>query len=154
MLAFEVKTTDGKTFRLADHRGQYVLLDFEPIWETFRGSPNPFVAAAWDAFGKNDRLALLTIIVPPSGMYELSFPPLKECPWPRADLLELPLHLQYSLRASFGLPPDYIFGGKNFPGILLIGPDGKIVARELRGDGIKAAIAKALAANPTPANTN
>jgi len=41
----EVKTEDGKTFKLADHRGQYVLLDFEPY--NARMSQIRNVAAVW-----------------------------------------------------------------------------------------------------------
>ena len=49
------------------------------------------------------------------------------------------------LRASFGLQCDRsIDRDSNLPGSLLVGPDGKIVAKDLHGDAIKAAIAKAL----------
>jgi hypothetical protein len=36
------------------------------------------------------------------------------------------------------------FGVEGIPAIFLIGPDGKIIARDLRGEAIKTAVAKAL----------
>jgi hypothetical protein len=51
-----------------------------------------------------------------------------------------------------GLPIEF---GDDWPiraGVFLIGPDGKIVAKDLHGDAIKAAVAKALAANTPSAS--
>jgi hypothetical protein len=39
-----------------------------------------------------------------------------------------------------------LYGVTGIPAIFLVGPDGKILANELRGDGIKAAVGKALGA--------
>jgi hypothetical protein len=139
----EVKTEDGKTFKLADHRGQYVLLDFEPFYST--NEPNPSVQAVWAAFGKTNRLAMLTLEVPSmfADSYQL---PRKDFPWPLSLLRKMPFYEQRPLRAGFGLQCDRsIEPDTNLPAVLLIGPDGKIAARGLRGAAIKTAVAAALA---------
>ncbi|HEY5232725.1 MAG TPA: hypothetical protein VIK35_04240 [Verrucomicrobiae bacterium] len=140
----EVKTTDGKTFNLSDHRGQYVLLDFE-LMDLGFGKTNQSVQSAWDAFGKNGHLAMLTLQVPYlSGMtvYLIGHEP--QYSWPQAKLHEVPWYESKPLRASYGLQTDRVEMDTNLPAIFLVGPDGKIVAKGLRGDAIKAAVAVAL----------
>ena len=138
---FEVKTVDDKTFKLADHRGQYVLLDFEPM--NWRGQTNQSIQATWNAFGKNDRLAMLTLSVPPTtsdfGGADTEYL------WPQARLREVPWYEVMSLRASYGLQCDRsIEADTNLPAIFLVNPDGTIIAKDLHGDAIKAAVTKAL----------
>jgi hypothetical protein len=139
----EVKTTDGGNFKLSDHRGQYVLLDFELM--SFLDNTNQSVQAVWDAFGKNDRLAMLTLKVPLlSGVsvYFAGHEP--QYSWPQAQLFEVPWYESKRLRASYGLQTDRVDTEPNLPAIILVGTDGKIVAKDLHGDDIKAAVAKAL----------
>jgi hypothetical protein len=140
----EVKTTDGKIFKLADHRGQYVLLDFELMDFGF-GKTNQSVQSAWDAFGQNDRLAMLTLQMPYlSGTIVNLTGHEPQYSWPQARLYEVPWYESKPLRASYGLKTDRIEMDSNLPAILLVGPDGKIVARDLHGEAIKTAITEAL----------
>ncbi|MGD1085162.1 MAG: HEAT repeat domain-containing protein, partial [Verrucomicrobiota bacterium] len=114
--------------------------------------------AAWEAFGTNDRLAVLTLVVQPTGPYD--FHAWREdFPWPQTQLRDLPRYVAYSLRSSLGLPMDQMMASPlpDLPGAMLLGPDGKIVATDLHGDAIKAAVAKALSAKPdsiAPSGTN
>jgi hypothetical protein len=145
--ALEVKTTDGKTFKLSDHRGQYVLLDFELMDLGFgkTNQSNQSVQAVWDAFGKNDRLAMLTLQVPYlSGTIAFLSGHKPQYSWPFARLYEVPWYESKPLRASYGLQTDRVETDTYLPAILLVGPDGKIVAKDLHGEDIKAAVAKAL----------
>jgi hypothetical protein len=158
---FEVKTTDGKTFKLADHRGQYVLLDFEPLGWFHQ---TDFVEEALLLDGTNNRLAALTFIVQPMGAYQIGAPK-KELPWPQTQVRDLPWSAQYPLRAGLGLPIEGPYSATigagagnaksslpleaydHWPhraGVLLVGPDGKVVARDLDGDAIKITVALAL----------
>jgi len=139
---FEVKTTDGGTFKLADQRGKYVLLDFEPLFD-YR--ENESIGATRASFGTNV-LAVLTMQVEPAGGYMMGGR-YKESPWPQTHLRDMPWYLQAPLRISLGLPVDSSKGDFDFQGCMLLGPEGTIVAKDLHGDGIKAAIAKALAKN-------
>jgi hypothetical protein len=137
--SFEVKTSDGKTFKLADHKGQYVLLDFEGYLQNH--SETEFVRAAWASFAKSDRLAVLTLKVPPTGLYQIGGMAHEEFPWPQTDLAQMPPYLQAPFHVSFGLPYSNTYeGDTTLPAVFLLGPDGKIVAKDLHGDGIKAAV--------------
>ncbi len=136
---FEGTTTDGGTFRLADQRGKYVLLDFETIFG-YRESES--IEATRASFGTNI-LAVLTMEVEPAGGYSI-LGNYEETPWPQTHLRDMPWYLQTPLRISLGLPVESSEPDFDFQGCMLLGPDGKIVAKGLRGDAIKAAVAKAL----------
>ena len=151
---FEVETTNAGIFKLANHRGQYVLLDLEPLTGHDQWDTN--LAGVWASFGTNPGLAMLTIEVPPTAGSSITAIIMgeefggtfrKPGPWPMASFLRVPFYEQLPLRAGYGLECDRSFApGPNLPGVVLIGPDGKIVARDLHGDAIKAAVGKALGA--------
>ena len=64
--------------------------------------------------------------------------------WPQARLFEVQWYESKPLRASYGLQTDRVEMDPNLPAIFLVGPDGTILAKDLHGDDIKAAVAKAL----------
>lgn len=147
----EVKTEDGNTFKLAEHRGQYVLLHFEPasgMGDT-RGLLRQSVESVWASFGKNGRLAMLTLEVPTmwDGGYGIC-PPVKAWPWPRVQLFSRPWHEVRPLLLCFGLQHyAEIEADPNLPVVFLVGADGRIIARDSDGDAIKAAVAGVLGLN-------
>ena len=51
---------------------------------------------------------------------------------------------QAFLDGAWDAPTVKSYGVRGIPSIWLIGPDGKVIARDLRGDGIKSAVAAAL----------
>ncbi len=129
------KTPDGRPLDLAALRGRFVLLHF---WS---GRPEdaaviPHLKATYDAFGRDPRLVMLGLI---------------------ADETPGPVR-RYAARHGLGWEHRFIgstydpnpfeaaFGIWFPPAVFLIGPDGRILAKDLEGDAIQQAVAKALAA--------
>jgi peroxiredoxin len=132
--AFRIEALDGKPLSLAGYRGKYVLLDF---WATWCGpclAETPHLKAVFDAFGKDDRFV----------MVGLSLDKTKDDPRQYAVKQGLGWMQGFLGEWADGKLPD-AYGVRGIPSIWLIGPDGKVVAKDLRGGQIKDAVAKALA---------
>jgi thiol-disulfide isomerase/thioredoxin/uncharacterized GH25 family protein len=130
---FEVKTVDGAPLRLADFRGKYVLLDF---WATWCGpcvGETPFLKATYKAFGDNPRFAMISLSLDAEASAPKQFAGQNDIKW-----------IQGFLGKWSDSKVTPLYGVEGIPSIFLIGPDGKIIARELRGEAIKEAVGKAL----------
>ncbi len=126
---FETKTIDGQPLKLADFRGKYVLLDF---WQPRRYSDTPYPNVVYDAYGKDERFVMITLNV--------------GTPLDRIKQGVEANHLGW-IQGYFEEEPKTLmedYGVRDYPAIFLIGPDGKVIARALEGEGIKEAVAKAL----------
>jgi peroxiredoxin len=126
---FEVKSFDGKTVKLADFTGKFVLLDF---WATWAGSRNldlQMLKALNATYGKDNRLIMLGMNFDPQAssaekVIEQSGIKWLQCyagPWDKT-----------SLPASYGV--------QGLPANILIDPEGKIVASNLRGSNIRTTV--------------
>jgi RNA polymerase sigma factor (sigma-70 family) len=132
--AIDATTLGGKPLSLSDFKGKYVLLDF---WATWCGpciGEIPNLQSVYDAFGNDDRFTILSVSVDETIDEPQKFQEKRKLPWPQAYL-------------SGGMhgPTPGKFGVQAIPAFVLVGPDGKIVARGMRGDEIKKAVEKALA---------
>jgi peroxiredoxin len=129
---FRVETTDGKMLDLAEYRGKFVVLCFWSLHCDTCLEEVPHLKAACDAFGRNDRFAMIGVsLAPATGGIQ-------------AYAEKQGLHYgQGSVSQQSGVLDQY--GIRGFPSIWLISPDGKVLARDLRGAEIKEAVATALA---------
>jgi peroxiredoxin len=130
---FEVRTVDGEPLRLADFRGKFVLLDF---WATWCGpcvGETPFLKATYNSFGANDRFAMISLSLDGDPGAPKDFARKNDIKW-----------IQGFLGKGSDSKVTPLYGVEGIPSIFLLGPDGKIIARELRGEAIAEAVGKAL----------
>ena len=130
---FEAKTFDGKTVKLEDFKGKYVLLDFWAIWAGTRTFDLQMLKGLHDAYGSDNRLVMLGLNFdnePKTAQTVIEQTGLKwtQCyigPWN-----------QTRLPAFFGI--------QGLPDAVLIDPDGKIAAKNLRGSTIRSSVRNVL----------
>jgi peroxiredoxin len=128
---FAIKTLEGHDLKLADFRGRYVLLDFWASWCAPCIAEMPSLQAIQNQFADDPRFAIVGVS-------------LDERPRDAASSAKA---LKLSWLQGFAGPEAPIvtaYGATAIPATFLIGPDGKIIARDLRGDKTQAAVAAAL----------
>ena len=136
---FAAKAPDGRPLDLAAHRGKFVLLHF---WS---GRPEdaaiiPHLKAVHDAFGRDPRFVMIGWIA-------------DETPGPvRRYAAHHGLSWEHRFIGSTYDPNPFeaAFGVWFPPVAFLIGPDGRIMAKDLQGEAIEQAVARALEPRPPP----
>jgi peroxiredoxin len=130
---FEVRTVDGEPLRLADFRGKFVLLDF---WATWCGpcvGEVPFLKTTYKSFGASDHFAMISLSLDGDPGAPKDFARKNDIKW-----------IQGFLGKWSDSKVTPLYGVEGIPSIFLLGPEGKIIARELRGEAIADAVGKAL----------
>ena len=130
-------TLDRKPLTLKDFAGKYVLVDFWATWCGPALAQIPQLQDVYDAFGKDERFAILSLSVDESIDKPREFQQERKLPWSQGFL-------------GGGLHGEKVraYGVQAVPALVLIGPDGKIIAQGLRGEDVKKAVAKALEQTP------
>lgn len=130
---FEVKTLDDKTIHLSDFKGKYVLVDF---WATWCGpcvAETPNLKETYAAFKDDPRFAMIGLSLDKAAAAPRDYATKNEIGWIQGFLGDW---------SKTEIPNR--FGVEGIPAIFLIGPDGKVLAKDLRGSNIKSTVLSAL----------
>lgn len=128
--AFETRDLNGRTFRLSDYRGKFVLLDFRYM---LPGGEMEGLQSVNKSFGADNRFVIISLCQTADEDFLKDLSAKGATHWIQGNLdLE-------TLNRTYGL------NGANFPLIMLVDPQGKIVATGLHGDDIQSTVATALA---------
>lgn len=128
---FHLKTLDGHDLKLADLRGKYVLLDIWATWCAPCVAELPNLQRVNDEFSKDKRFALVGVSVDEKANPVASMVKAMKLGWPQG-------------LAGPESPVSSDYGATAIPATFLIGPDGKILAKDLRGEAVRKAVADAL----------
>jgi thiol-disulfide isomerase/thioredoxin len=131
------KTLDGNDLNLRDFRGKFVLLDFWATWCAPCLAEMPHLNAVQQEFGSDPRFALISVNLDETPALAASYVKSKKFAWRHGHI-------------SLESPAVAAYGATAIPATFLIGPDGSIVGKDLRGEKLKAAIAAALSSGPNP----
>jgi thiol-disulfide isomerase/thioredoxin len=126
-------TLDGKPLKLEDYRGRYVLLDFWATWCAPCLAEIPQLKETYESFARDGQLVMIGLSLDEGIDAPKRLVAAREIPW-----------LQVFVDEATGGPIARAYGAQSIPAIFLIGPDGKVVAKDLRGDQIPKVVAKAL----------
>ncbi len=129
---FTMNDTDGKPFSLSQLKGKYVLVDFWASWCGPCRGENPNVVAAYNKF-KDKNFTVLGVSLDED-----------KTKWLKAiedDNLEWK---QISDLKGWGSAAAPLYGFDGIPYNVLIDPDGKIIAGELRGESLHAKLEEVL----------
>lgn len=118
---FTMKNTKGEPVSLSSFRGKYVLVDFWASWCTYCRAENPNVVKAYNEF-KNKNFTVLGVSLDNSREGWLTAIRQDDLPFTEVSDLQGWSNAAALLYHVYSIPTNF-----------LIGPDGKIVAKNLRG---------------------
>lgn len=130
---FSARNPDGSAARFSDYigKGRYVLVDFWASWcGPCRREARETLMPLYEKYKDNDRFTILGVAV--MDKVESTLHILREAGYPWPQLIDA------------GATPAELYGFNAIPMIILFGPDGRIVARGLRGAEIAATVAECL----------
>jgi len=130
---FEAESFDGKTVRLEDFWGKVVLLDFWATWCRPCVDEMPEIQDIYNTFAADEQFVMIGMSVDWELDKAKKFVEEKGLNWPQVCLGDMSKSI---------VVKQYEIGG--IPSTILIGPDGKITAKNLVAEQLKLAIAKAL----------
>ena len=130
---FTLDTLDGKKVSLEEPRGKVVLIDF---WATWCGpclTEMPNMKSVYDEFRGNPSFAMLGISIDEA----------MELPRTKAEKEGYPW-TQLWAKGAWQAQVAQDYGVRGIPATFLIGPDGKVLAKDLRGEAVGTAVRTAL----------
>ena len=129
-----MKTIEDKPLKISDHKGKFLLLTLWTPWNPNSGSENEPLKETFESFKNNSRFAMVGLSLDPGQSAAFSdYLKTNNLPWTQAYLGDV---RQHNIFQQLGL--------NQLPAIFLVGPDGKLVAKDLRGPAIRQAVESAL----------
>ena len=129
---FTMNDVNDKPFSLSQLRGQYVLVDFWASWCGPCRDENPNVVAMYNKY-KNKNFTVLGVSLDRNKASWLEAIAQDKLAWKQiSDLKEW---------SSIAVP---LYGIEGIPYNVLVDPQGKIIATDLRGEGLESTLAKIL----------
>ncbi|AOM79342.1 AhpC/TSA family protein [Pedobacter steynii] len=127
---FTLPTPEGQQISLAAYKGKYVLLDFWASWCAPCRAENPVLMAAYDKF-KAKNFEILSVSI--DDKKDLWIQAIKEDKLPWTQVLD-------NRANGGGISTSYAITA--IPQNFLIDPNGKIIAKDLRGTALEKALAQ------------
>ena len=122
---FTQTNTDGKPVKLEDFKGQYVLIDFWASWCRPCRMENPNVVAAYQKY-KQKGFTVLGVSMDSNKEAWINAIKQDQLTWTHVSDLK-----------GWGNEVGQLYGVSSIPQNFLIGPDGVIIAKELRGPALE-----------------
>ncbi|RZL49319.1 MAG: AhpC/TSA family protein [Pedobacter sp.] len=129
---FSMNSNDGKVIKLSDYKGKYVLLDFWASWCGPCREENPNVVKAYNTY-KNRNFTILGISLDKD-----------KAAWEQAIKQDGLTWTHGSELNDFQGPTVLLYQVEAIPASFLLDPNGKIIARNLRGEQLDAFLNKTL----------
>lgn len=127
----EVDTLDGRPLRISDFKGKVLLVDFWATWCAPCVAEIPNLKSIAAAHAHDVRFAMLSLSEDEKAANAMRFAKVEAMPWPQAWV-------------GTDSPSVKTCGASAIPASFLIGPDGRIIARNLRGQDLQNAVEAAL----------
>jgi thiol-disulfide isomerase/thioredoxin len=134
---FAFKTVDDKTVKLSDFRGKNVLLDFWAASNAPSVKETPSLQETYAAFMNDPRFAMISLSLDPDIAPVRAFAVKNQLDWTQGWL---------GARSESDVPDR--FGFESIPFVILIGPEGRVLASGLHGGAIKSTVDAVLAGPP------
>jgi protocatechuate 3,4-dioxygenase beta subunit/thiol-disulfide isomerase/thioredoxin len=131
--SFDVDTLDGRRVKLEDFRGKRVLVVFWAAWCSRCIDEIPDLKAVYNRFGKDGRLAIVTLSLDPEKDAPRKVMREEAIAWPQGFLGDWP---------EGGVQDAYLV--EEIPAVFLVGPDGTLKARRRRRDAIESMVTEEL----------